>query len=380
MAETLAGPVTPATTTTEALSPEDAADRAESLKVQEKAKEAPPPAEEDDEDDDFQSQADDMFYGKDKDSKAEEPKKEPEKKPEAKKEEKKESKGEDKDEAPKTEAKKPADSPASPKDYTEIEFKDRKIRVHKEDADALQEVQERSQALERGLQEQVELLTRKPMETLLDHFTYALGGDREAAYQKVLDAAAQVVRAEVEYQQLPPEQRKLKEFESKAQKLERELSEYRKREAEDKARAARAQATERMMGEIVRAFKDTGIPQDKSLAFQVAKDLELLTSQGKKVPVRDVLKFRAEERDQAEKVRQTSLEEKLRQMSPEDIAKQYPELVSRVREWDVARLESEKRSPAKTPPKAEPKEDKPPTQKKPLLMGPVELSRYFTGR
>jgi hypothetical protein len=380
MAETLAAPPTPATTSPagdgEALSAEDAADRAEQLKTSKAAKPAEPKdADEDEEDDDFQLQADGMFYGKEPDTKAEEPK---EKKSEEKKPEKKtEAKGEESDETSKPKVKEEVDSPPPP-DLVDVEFRGSKVRISKEHSNALQEAEERAQALERGLKEQVRLLSEKPMETLFDHLTHTTGS-REEAYKKLLDEAAQVVRAEVEYQQMPPEQRRLREMETRSQKIERELAEYKKREEAEKQQAARAKATESLMVEVVGAFKKIGLPQERELAFETAQTLEFLRGQGKKANAHEVMKYLASERTRKEKERETQTEERLlRQLPIEEFAKRYPERVSQLREWDVARLESEKRSQPKKPEKAEAKEDKPPS--KPRLLNAVEYSKYFTGR
>jgi hypothetical protein len=378
MAETTVLAASPTPAATEALSPEDAADRAEELK---KPSKEPEPKESDD--DDPQEDGDRAFYGEDEetpgklpDSKIEDPKPK-EKKPEAKEEKKKtETEGEKSDETtPPPNQAKAVDSPPPP-DLVEVELRGSRHKVPKEAADALQEIQEEAQALKTGLQEQVKLLAEKPMETLFDHLTHHLGS-RELAYKRLLDEAAQVVRQEVEYQSLPPEQRQAQEYQKKAQALEAELARYKKQEADEKASAQRAQATERLMRDIVGGFKQLNIPQEKELAFEAAKAVEFLRDQGKKVNVLEVIKYFKGQKETKEKERLTLLEEKQRQLSIEEFAKQYPERVSQLREWDVSRLESEKRAKAKTPPKAEP-EAKPPSKQK--MLNAVEFQRYYTGR
>lgn len=160
----------------------------------------------------------------------------------------------------------------------------------------------------------VEAVKRDPLSVAYNLLAPDIGD--EAAYARVLEAASQLVGRELEWQQLPEEERKARQRETALERKEREL-EQRSQSAEEDARKQRGQA---LASEIMRVAKEHGIegelkdPEYFGELQEIAKIYDTAASLDQKITV-------AEAVGEYLKREEARLQRKLSGLSKDDLQK-----------------------------------------------------------
>jgi hypothetical protein len=320
----------------------------------------------------------------------EEPKKEPEpEKKEEKKPEEKKADGDKPEEKSKAESQEKSKAPSAPPKLVKVKIGEKEHEIPEEVADHWEKVATRARELNENTKKLHESLfsgfgeKKAPGQfsgTVLDMLTEEMGGDREKAYESLLQEYASVLKREMDFRQLPEDRQARILAEEKAARLEAQVKaqeEARKAEGE-KARQARF--IEKAAEAVVGTMRGMGLalkPENREIYDRALRDLELAARQKKGLTpdaVAAIVKnaksevFAERDRRDAESKRRIEEIASLADEEFEKEAKKASALIERLRKWDAARLKEEraakkadaskkegepepKRSPAFTPKK-----------------------------
>lgn len=222
--------------------------------------------------------------------------------------------------------------------------------------------------------------TTNNLQLLAEH----LGGNKEKAYERLIQEYAAVIDHEIKFRSLP-------EAEQRAIKAENELKrikeEQKAKEEAEKARIEeekRAVEIESMMTEVRDSMTELGLElnaDNRELGIRTCQQLEFLRSQGKNPSIPEVIKFIKNEIDREQAERDQRAVASIKSLPYETLAQRYPELVKTVRSGDLASLKGGKAS-AKTSAKSlasSEERSSEPRSKKKILSG-TDWDSFHHGR
>jgi hypothetical protein len=225
----------------------------------------------------------------------------------------------------------------------------------------------------------VKSLLENPSGALLDLFTRHNNGDRDKAYNSLIQEYSRVLKDEIEFQSLPDEKKEAVMASQKAKRLEEELNRYRNQEAETQKRSEEARKIESLMGEVTKVMQEIKIPlteDNKDLAIEALEKLRLLREQGKNPSVKDLVAWVNAKRNKESVERDQKYTESINTLPDEVLKQRHGSLIERLRKLDLAEI-NKGRSTAKTSQPKEGTEPEKSPRSKQKVLNSVEWDKYW---
>lgn len=182
---------------------------------------------------------------------------------------------------------------------------------------------------------------------LLDLLTRANRGNRDAAYQELVEASCKVVSQHLEWEEMSPEAKEGQRAKWELRETKRRLEEHERRIAEERRSARSAKLMEENYGKIKAAAKAAGLPEKESLYSKVADVLVKAIESGFPITHEKAAQAVKKEYDRLRTEFFSAAE-------PDEIP---AELVEKIRKRDLEQVKDRKYEHlgAKTPNEAEPR-------------------------
>lgn len=182
---------------------------------------------------------------------------------------------------------------------------------------------------------------------LLDLLTRANRGNREAAYQELVEASCKVVSQHLEWEEMSPEAKEGQRAKWELRETKRRLEEHERRIAEERRSARSAKLMDENYGKIKAAAKAAGLPEKESLYSKVADVLVKAIESGFPITHEKAAQAVKKEYDRLRTEFFSAAE-------PDEIP---AELVEKIRKRDLEQVKDRKYEHlgAKTPNEAEPR-------------------------
>jgi hypothetical protein len=225
----------------------------------------------------------------------------------------------------------------------------------------------------------VKSLLENPSGALLDLFTRHNNGDRDKAYNSLIQEYSRVLKDEIEFQSLPDEKKEAVMASQKAKRLEEELNRYRNQEAETQKRSEEARKIESLMGEVTKVMQEIKIPlteDNKDLAIEALEKLRRLREQGKNPSVKDLVAWVNAKRNKESVERDQKYTESINTLPDEVLKQRHGSLIERLRKLDLAEI-NKGRSTAKTSQPKEGTEPEKSPRSKQKVLNSVEWDKYW---
>jgi hypothetical protein len=192
------------------------------------------------------------------------------------------------------------------------------------------------------LQQEIDALRKNPQK--LYEFAKRLGVDFDTA-------ALEYAKQQVELGKLTPEQREAKELREKLQKYEMTEKQQAEQKQQEEARTQVMKQSEKLQGSIIAEATKVGLPKDPAVMM-------IMTGYMRNMVDQNLEPNAAEAAQYAMKVFQGGLRQSMSGLTYEQIEKEYPELLTKVREGDIKKVRGSSPSPTRTRPKPDPTKPK----------------------